>query len=288
MEKKATYRIETAHCPHCGKDKPVNPGNWSVDKRNCRNGGFRLYKCRACIAADARHKGSPRAEELVGTVTKGGMTVVRLLGLKQDGGGWRTFYEVRCPCGNTCEVHRGKLNQRRSCGCNGSRKPEGVAAFNEVYRDYKRKAKKRGLEWSLSEEFFREITQRDCVYCGVKPNNCTTKNTGDFTYNGVDRVDSDLGYYEGNVVPCCGSCNLAKGVKSLAEWEAWLARVTEFRSRAAIGEPAGRDAKRHEAELQADVSLIQVDASSVQADVSPVQVDAYDAEVFQRFLDTGE
>jgi hypothetical protein len=171
-----------------------------------------------------------RVRGMVGTVTQFGMTVVRELESRQYGGSRRVFFELQCHCGNTCEVPCSWVPRQKSCGCK-VRLPDGVAAFNYIHAHYKRQAKSRGLEWSLSEELFRELTQRDCFYCGVKPSNCKVFNSGTFTYNGVDRIDNDLGYRDGNVVPCCGSCNRAKGVKSLAEFEAWLARVTEFRSR---------------------------------------------------------
>lgn len=31
-----------------------------------------------------------------------------------------------------------------------------------------------------------------------------------YWYNGIDRIDSALGYIEGNVQPCCKEANLAK------------------------------------------------------------------------------
>ena len=181
------------------------------------------------MSTDSKAIRVPKIQELAGAVTQFGLTVIREIESRKNGGSWRTFYELRCPCGNTCEVSRRMVERQKSCGCK-RRLPEGVAAFNEVYRRYKHCAKKRGLAWSLSEELFRELTQRDCVYCGVKPSTIERLSTGTYTYNGVDRIDSDLGYYEGNVVPCCKTCNLAKGSTPPAEWEAWLVRVAEFRT----------------------------------------------------------
>lgn len=42
-----------------------------------------------------------------------------------------------------------------------------------------------------------------CYYCGHPLNE---------TGIGLDRLDSDRGYVLDNVVPCCGTCNMAKGV----------------------------------------------------------------------------
>ena len=35
-----------------------------------------------------------------------------------------------------------------------------------------------------------------------------------FLWNGIDCIDSSKGYVEGNVVPCCKSCNEMKSSKS--------------------------------------------------------------------------
>lgn len=48
-------------------------------------------------------------------------------------------------------------------------------------------------------------------------------NNGDAEqYNGLDRVDSNLGYVAGNVVPCCRWCNQAKSSRPVGEFLTWL------------------------------------------------------------------
>lgn len=44
-------------------------------------------------------------------------------------------------------------------------------------------------------------------------------------YNGIDRVDSSLGYTVDNVVPCCKLCNQAKNNLSKQEFVDWVKRV---------------------------------------------------------------
>ena len=41
---------------------------------------------------------------------------------------------------------------------------------------------------------------------------------GDYLYNGLDRVDNNKGYFEDNVVPCCGVCNKMKGTMKQEEF----------------------------------------------------------------------
>ena len=66
----------------------------------------------------------------------------------------------------------------------------------------KHRAKRRGVEWSLTDDEFANIRGKDCHYCAGELNP---------TGSGLDRMDSDLGYTIGNVVPCCKACNQIKG-----------------------------------------------------------------------------
>jgi len=89
---------------------------------------------------------------------------------------------------------------------------------------YKRSAKKRKLEWDLTEEQFSKITQQDCYYCGAEPNNIAKQKGkyGEYTYNGLDRVDNTKGYTIDNVVSCCKFCNVAKNNHTLQEYKDWI------------------------------------------------------------------
>jgi hypothetical protein len=46
----------------------------------------------------------------------------------------------------------------------------------------------------------------------------------------LDRKDNHLGYLPGNVAPCCGRCNAAKG--SRYSYEEWWGMTAYFRDRA--------------------------------------------------------
>ena len=73
------------------------------------------------------------------------------------------------------------------------------------------KAKYRGLGFNLSKKLFTELTSSPCHYCGAEPsqvayeNNKTVegKKHSSYLYNGLDRVDNNIGYTKNNVVPCC-------------------------------------------------------------------------------------
>lgn len=63
------------------------------------------------------------------------------------------------------------------------------------------KAKRRGLEWALSEAEYSELRANLCSYCGFSL---------PIYGSGLDRVDNSKGYVLGNLVPCCSSCNLTR------------------------------------------------------------------------------
>ncbi len=148
----------------------------------------------------------------------------------------RTKLLCVCACGRKREhygVHlrRGKTH---SCGCYQRQVeslPAGVAARRDLMHRYQGGAKKRSLPWELTQEwFFNEIQQR-CSYCGIVPSKqFFYKGEFSFVYNGVDRIDSTLGYTTTNSHACCEICNKAKRDLAIEEFTAWLDRIVLFRS----------------------------------------------------------
>ena len=89
-----------------------------------------------------------------------------------------------------------------------------------LFWSYKKGAAKRGYTFELTKEQFKEFTKQNCWYCGVKPAQIKyaryhakhTPTVAYYLYNGVDRVDNEVGYTEANCIPCCGRCNRMKNV----------------------------------------------------------------------------
>lgn len=67
----------------------------------------------------------------------------------------------------------------------------------ERYAKAIRQAHRRGKKWGLTREQWEQLVALPCDYCGAPTGNGV----------GLDRVDNDLGYLPGNVVPCCTICN---------------------------------------------------------------------------------
>jgi hypothetical protein len=71
--------------------------------------------------------------------------------------------------------------------------------FNGRLLSYKRAAKARNVEWLLSDEEFNLFWNKPCSDCG-----CEIETVG------IDRLESDKGYFLENCVSCCSTCNKMK------------------------------------------------------------------------------
>jgi hypothetical protein len=140
----------------------------------------------------------------------------------------------KCDCGKEKVIYGENLksNKIKSCGCLRkeitSYKTRLIPKTSNIQRliyVYKIGAKKRGLDFNLTEKQFAELTQRDCYYCGAKPNNIDKHRKKEYVYNGIDRVDNSKGYEIYNVVPCCKECNKRKGTSTLLNSQDWIERV---------------------------------------------------------------
>ena len=123
-----------------------------------------------------------------------------------------------CDCGKEHDVIRGNLERTGSCGCLAlelRRHAWGEAVRRAVVQnDYVKAAERRGLEWGLVWDEAVALLESDCHYCGIAPYRTRrvpqSRLFGEYTYNGIDRLDSSLGYLAGNVVSACPECNRAK------------------------------------------------------------------------------
>jgi hypothetical protein len=143
------------------------------------------------------------------------------------------LWKLKCECGEIIKkrayfVIRGitdncgcKTSSRRAIAGAKSRKltPEISSAKSIWMRVYKD-----GCDF----ETFFSLSKMPCTYCGKPPHRTFNKYNGDkrhpkrddadFTYNGLDRLDNSKDHSSNNVVPCCTSCNISKGTKSVQEF----------------------------------------------------------------------
>ncbi len=149
-------------------------------------------------------------------------------------GSTMAYWVCECDCGSFSRPAGAALRNGNStsCGCGrrqGRRFEKGKAAFNSLYANYERSAKKREHKFGIPKEDFRRITEQTCYYCGVEPrmSHEGTRTNGAYIYNGLDRIDNNNGYVPDNVVPCCGDCNHAKRFMTPDKFMDWVERVSE-------------------------------------------------------------
>lgn len=102
----------------------------------------------------------------------------------------------------------------------GKTLPNNLSQKRNIINAYKQSAKRRNIEYTLTEEEAFSFIDKDCFYCGAPPNSLMKHYKGQtpFPYNGIDRVENSKGYISGNLVPCCYKCNIAKAGMSVKEF----------------------------------------------------------------------
>jgi hypothetical protein len=147
----------------------------------------------------------------------------KLLAMEFDGvRNKRAYWKCVCDCGTVMSVAGKSLRtgNTKSCGCVGKKRignlnklPKGESSFNQLYQNYILSAKKRCVDFNIDKTLFKRLTSSSCFYCGDQPSQVTTNGSGcngHYIYNGIDRVNNDIGYTQDNVVPCCKHCNTMK------------------------------------------------------------------------------
>lgn len=142
-----------------------------------------------------------------------------------------TWWRVKCDCGKEKDVIGTSLrqNQSTSCGCVKKKTTmPGESAKWSLYTSNKINADRRGIVFTLSLEEFLKITGSRCHYCGIQWSSEYPKRqelNGSYKHNGIDRIDSSIGYVSDNCVPCCSICNFAKQRMTVDQFKEWINRA---------------------------------------------------------------
>jgi len=107
-----------------------------------------------------------------------------------------------------------------------------------AYKRVKSDAVRGGREFALPFEWFKHTIHAPCHYCGrVDRNsiNVASKRPGewlikDFRYNGIDRLNNEMGYVIQNSIPCCAVCNRAKNSMGYQEFIEYINDMIQYRS----------------------------------------------------------
>jgi hypothetical protein len=157
--------------------------------------------------------------------------------------GKSVMWEALCDCGNITVVRPVDVVKGHTRGC-GCQKLKGAVERGKLTRKFDPRISSARAVWrrtyndGLSFENFLRLSQLNCHYCNSAPSriyNLASKNyrytsdlqklEGNFTFNGLDRVDNKLGHNIENVVPCCAKCNYMKMDQTQEEFFAHMRKI---------------------------------------------------------------
>ena len=160
----------------------------------------------------------------------------------------------KCECGNEKVVVSDNLSSGKSnsCGClkaeflsNSGFQFRGIedreeAVLKVQYSHLKRRHKKIDKNSIVIDfKIFKELSKSKCRYCGLEHSKIIEDRLSErsdgkklsdnvIKINGIDRIDSNVGYTKNNSVTCCKYCNFAKHTMSEDDFYKWIRRVYEF------------------------------------------------------------
>lgn len=154
-----------------------------------------------------------------------------------DGVHW---WRCKCDCGNETIISSKRLSSQptKSCGClhnkAGSNRERVILAI--YYSKLKNRNYEKGFSDLIDIESFKNIILQPCTYCGIefsrilkdiqsKGNNKNIISDYTLKCNGIDRIDSRIGYTKENCAPCCTFCNNAKNIMSENDFYLWIKKV---------------------------------------------------------------
>lgn len=164
----------------------------------------------------------------------------------------RKYLICKCDCGKITSVQQHKLRSghTKSCGClkdQSRRNPEKCRKLYQVnIKRHPRETTAMNL-WrnryddGVSFEDFLKLTQYNCYYCNHPPNinsfnqslrdvksSSFAKENGEFTYNGLDRVDNSKDHSVSNILTCCKWCNYSKRNLNIIDFINYMIKFHNF------------------------------------------------------------
>lgn len=155
-------------------------------------------------------------------------------------GGGPDRVDFLCNCGTAFSLSMDydvyEVNQLRCQPCKRELSPDIGERY--VFKRVKSDAARAGREFTLPFEWFKHMIHAPCHYCGAVDRNSinvASKRPGvwlvkDFRYNGLDRLENEVGYVIQNCVPCCVICNRAKNSMVYQEFIEWINSMIHYRS----------------------------------------------------------
>lgn len=183
----------------------------------------------------------------------GMLTVLQFSGKDQHG---RYLWLCSCECGNKKILTSDALagGKTKNCGCirraylsqSGNQHTKFTnredAIIKHAYTRLKNRHKIKKMSGVfINYETFIKLSKSNCNYCGSEPRReikdrlrqnkylkNESSNITSILINGIDRIDSDIGYTVENSVSCCKICNYAKNDMSDIDFYNWIQKVSSF------------------------------------------------------------
>ena len=158
---------------------------------------------------------------------------------ERDLKGHKRKYAIgKCPlCNKETKGTSTNIERQKSCGCNkaeiarenGKTRTTEETYTNSILRAYKNSANKRNINFEILREDIEDLIKKPCTYCGSLPKEKKLKYIRGKQYprNGIDRIDSSIGYVKGNLTSCCNICNIMKNTLSTQEFETYIKKIYE-------------------------------------------------------------
>ncbi len=91
---------------------------------------------------------------------------------------------------------------------------------NAKYYRFLSESKNRNINNEISEDIYNLTISQPCTYC---------KNNFVDGCRGIDRINSEIGYIIGNIIPCCYTCNLMKNILDKNDFFKHLKRIYDYK-----------------------------------------------------------
>lgn len=155
----------------------------------------------------------------------GRLVVIERRGSHQNG---CPIVVCQCDCGNMTDVIVSNLTSNKSrtvsCGCYNKEKSISKDSWPQELKQYiEQEATKRGNDFSLTLEEFKQLCSSNCYYCNGEPSG--KMRSGREKRNGIDRINNSIGYELLNCVSCCWNCNRMKGTLSHEEFLSHIDKI---------------------------------------------------------------
>lgn len=159
----------------------------------------------------------------------GKLLVINLHSIKVYGKSKHSVWKCNCDCGRIAVVAGYKLKNghTKSCGCLVKNKNlnDLDAIYNYLFNVYIKGSISRNMEFCLSIDEFKYLIHNPCYYCEDSNSNVVNRRKLTIRYNGIDRVDNNLGYTKNNSVSCCKYCNLMKSNLSIDKFKNQIKKI---------------------------------------------------------------